>query len=126
MFRYERKSQKLIPRRRFLLRLFANLCYVLALVGLSLLIGMGGYHHFEGLSWLDSFENAAMILSGMGPVNTLTDTNAKLFAGFYAIYSGIAVIASSGLLLAPLLHRVIHSLHAADEQDDNESKKTKR
>jgi len=72
---------------------------------------MAGYHFFEGLSWIDSFANAAMILSGMGPLNTLTTFNGKMFAGLYALFSGLTFITVIGVVLAPIVHRLFHRLH---------------
>ena len=83
----------------------------LGIVALSLGVGMLGYRGFEGLPWLDAFLNASMILAGMGPVDTLHTTGGKLFAGCYAIYSGIALLTSVGLMFAPLVHRFLHRFH---------------
>lgn len=85
----------------------------------SLFAGMVGYHLTENMPWMDAFLNASMILSGMGPVGTLTTEGGKLFAGIYALYSGLVLILTSGLLLAPLLHRLLHSFHL-DEDDDKD------
>ena len=85
------------------------------LLCLSLLAGMVGYRHFENLSWTDAFVNAAMILSGMGPMKTDLSQGGKVFAGLYALYSGIVVIAVAGLLLAPAIHRVMHRVHWDDQ-----------
>jgi hypothetical protein len=126
MFRYETTRQKLLPRRKFFLRLLANLLLVLGLIIASLFIGMLGYHGYEGLSWLDAFLNAAMILGGMGPVTELHTAGGKTFAGVYALYSGLLLIAASGLLFAPLLHRVMHGLHAANEEDEDRDEKKSR
>jgi len=76
---------------------------------------MAGYHYFEGMEWIDAFANASMILSGMGPLNPLQTSAGKLFAGFYALYSGLALIVAVGILLAPVVHRVLHRFHL--EQD---------
>ena len=80
---------------------------------------MVGYHQIAGLAWIDSFQNAAMILAGMGPVDQMTTTSAKLFAGLYAIFSGLVFLTIMGIVLAPILHRVMHRFHLADE-DVNE------
>ena len=77
----------------------------------SLLLGMTGYAYFERLAWLDSFLNAAMILGGMGPVDMPQTPGGKLFAGLYALYSGLAVLIVAGIVFAPLLHRLMHRLH---------------
>jgi len=86
-----------------------------SLLSLSLLAGMIGYRRFEHLSWTDAFVNAAMILSGMGPMKTDLTDGGKVFAGLYALYSGIVVIAVAGLLLAPAIHRVMHRVHWDDQ-----------
>jgi hypothetical protein len=83
----------------------------LALVMASLGVGMFGYHLTEGLDWVDSFLNAAMLLGGMGPVNNPATFWGKIFAGVYALYCGLAVIMIAGLLLAPLAHRLLHRFH---------------
>lgn len=77
----------------------------------ALAIGMAGYHGLEGLSWMDSFLNAAMILSGMGPANALHTPSGKLFAGCYAIFSGVVFITMAAVLLAPMIHRFLHRFH---------------
>ena len=81
----------------------------------SLAVGMFGYHWLEGLGWLDSFLNASMILSGMGPVEGMKTDAGKLFAGGYAIFSGIVVIAATSVMLAPVIHRVVHGFHVEDD-----------
>lgn len=83
----------------------------LALIAVSLFIGMAGYHSLEGLSWIDAFLNAAMLLGGMGPVNTPATCGGKLFAGLYALYCGLAVIVVAGVMLAPIAHRILHRFH---------------
>jgi len=123
LLRFEKRHQKIAPRKVFFLRLAANLLFVLVLIALSLFAGMAGYHYYEGMSWLDAFLNASMILGGMGPVNELHTAGGKSFAGAYALYSGLLLIAASGVLLAPVLHRVIHDMHAADDDDEKKSKK---
>lgn len=83
----------------------------LALVVASLVIGMVGYHGFEGMPWIDAFVNAAMILSGMGPIGELHSSGSKIFAGCYALYSGLALITIAAILLAPVVHRFLHRFH---------------
>lgn len=90
----------------------------LAMTGVGLAIGMVGYAWTEGMSATDAFLNAAMILSGMGPVAELKTTGGKLFAGVYAIFSGLFIVVATGFVLAPLLHRVMHALHVEGGQDD--------
>ncbi len=84
------------------------------LIAVSLAIGMAGYHGFERLSWLDAFLNAAMIMSGMGPVSTMQTPAGKLFAGCYALYCGLALITAAAILFAPIVHRFIHRFHGED------------
>ena len=80
----------------------------MGLIAVSLLVGMAGYHLLEGLSWIDAFLNAAMLLGGMGPVNAPASYGGKLFAGLYALYCGLVVIVVAGVLLAPVAHRLLH------------------
>ncbi|HXY42138.1 MAG TPA: hypothetical protein VEQ10_20855 [Vicinamibacteria bacterium] len=109
---YEHRGTPPLPLRRFLRRLAGHFAVASALAALSLVAGMAGYHALEGLSWLDSFLNAAMLLGGMGPVGNGPQTPAgKLFAGIYALYSGMVFLVAAGLLLAPVFHRVLHRFH---------------
>jgi hypothetical protein len=115
IFRYERMQHPLLPFPAFVARVLRSLSVAALLVGLSLAGGMLGYHVLEGLGWLDSYINAAMILSGMGPLWSPKTDGGKLFAGAYALYSGLAVLGIAGVVLAPLAHRLLHRFHAADE-----------
>lgn len=115
MFRYEHKHQKLATRAVFAQRVARSLAFGLALIAVSLLVGIAGYMVFARLSLVDAFLDAAMILGGMGPVATLNTDAAKIFAGLYALYSGLLLIGVTAIVLAPVLHRVLHALHA-DEQ----------
>jgi hypothetical protein len=101
-----------LSREQFLRRVARHGGASVAIILLSLAIGTAGYHCFAGLGWIDALLNASMILTGMGPVAVLTTDGAKLFASFYALYSGIVFLAATGVFLAPLLHRVLHTLHA--------------
>jgi hypothetical protein len=108
---FEHRTQPVIPQHRFLIRLAHGGAIALALIAVSLLIGMAGYHLLEGLSWIDAFLNAAMLLGGMGPVNAPASFGGKLFAGLYALYCGLVVIIVAGVILAPVAHRVLHRFH---------------
>jgi hypothetical protein len=108
---YESRRDHPLPLGRFLARLARHFGAVLILLAISLAIGMSGYIRFEGLAWRDAFLNAAMLLGGMGPVNALQTNMGKLFAGTYALFAGLVFIFSAGILLAPLLHRLFHTLH---------------
>ena len=99
----------------------------MGIVVFSLVLGSVGYHRLGGLPWIDSLLNASMILAGMGPVDPLRTTAAKLFASFYALYSGIAFLTMVAILMAPLLHRFLHKLHlevAEEERDKEDSGKS--
>jgi hypothetical protein len=108
---YEHRREPLLSRPRFILRVGWSAAASLLLVSMSLLAGMLGYRNLEQMSWTDAFLNASMLLGGMGPVNALGSQGGKIFAGFYALYCGLVVIFVAGLLLAPVLHRVLHRLH---------------
>lgn len=85
------------------------------LIAVALLIGIMGYHHLAGLDWVDSILEASMILGGMGPVNPLVTTGAKMFAAGYALFSGLVFIAIMGIVVAPITHRMLHQFHIDDE-----------
>jgi len=119
-YRFEHLGQPLASRARFFRRIGANAGLALLLIAVSLAVGMSGYHWLGGLGWVDSFLNAAMILSGMGPVDALQRDSAKIFAGLYAIYSGLVVVATTALILAPVFHRLLHAVHVKDEQDPDD------
>lgn len=105
-------NEPLLHPHKFLLRLLYSASVGLALIAVSLLAGMIGYHGLEHLTWLDSFLNAAMLLGGMGPIHSPATSSGKLFAGIYALYCGLAVIAIASLMLAPVAHRLLHKMHA--------------
>lgn len=108
---FEHRSEPLIPRRQFFQRLAYSTGVGTAIVALSLAFGMIGYHRLEGMPWIDAFLNASMLLGGMGPVGELHTAGGKLFAGFFALYSGLAVILVAGITLSPIVHRFFHKLH---------------
>ncbi|MBA3721094.1 MAG: hypothetical protein H0W88_01665 [Parachlamydiaceae bacterium] len=111
---FEQKKHPLSTRRTFLFRLLINFVAGLSLTFLSLGLGMWGYHHFEGMSWIDAYANASMILSGMGPLSTPTTYNGKLFAGTYALFSGIVFLIIMAIIFAPVFHRFMHKFHMED------------
>jgi hypothetical protein len=110
-FHYEHRGQPLLPRAHFVQRILVHFAFAIALVAESLVIGMVGYVYFEQMSWIDAFVNAAMLLGGMGPVNPLTTTAGKLFAGCYALFAGLVFLIVAGVLLGPVFHRVLHRFH---------------
>lgn len=117
---FERRHERLIPFRRFALRMGRAVLLWLGLTVIGLATGMIGYAASEGMGAVDAFVNAAMILSGMGPVSELKTDGGKLFAGVYAIFSGLFVVIATGFVLAPILHRVLHSFHIEEGKGDND------
>jgi len=113
---YEHHKQPLAKRSVFAKRLALNGIVGLILLAFSLGMGMIGYHCLEGLSWIDSLLNASMILGGMGPVAPLQTMAGKIFASFYALYSGVILLASVGILAAPIFHRFLHRFHLAEDR----------
>lgn len=120
---YEHHTQPMLPRKHFLLRMFWHLLVASLVIAGSLIIGVVGYHVSEGLSWLDSLLNAAMILGGMGPVAELHTVTGKVFASFYALFSGVIFLVIAGILIAPVAHRVLHRLHleVSEEEESQEA-----
>jgi hypothetical protein len=108
---YEHRTEPLLPRRMFALRVARHTAVAFGIIGVSVAIGMVGYHNIEGLDWVDSFLNAAMIFSGEGPVEPLKTNAGKIFAGCYGLASVIILLASVGVLLAPAIHRGLHKFN---------------
>ena len=116
---FERKNEELAPVSVFVRRIFASLAIAFSLIGTALLIGIVGYHCLGGFGWIDSLLEASMILGGMGPVNQLSTNSVKVFASFYALFSGLIFIAVMGVVLSPIVHRFLHKFHI-DEEDGDE------
>ena len=112
----EHKRQKVISISRFLIRLGRYSLFALSLIIISVLLGTIGYHSLANLNWIDSFQMACMILTGMGPVVGMPNDRAKLFSSLYALYSGIAFLSITAVFFAPIIHRLLHILHV--EQKD--------
>jgi len=110
----KRRVKPLLAPAAFAWRLAAYFSVASALVVVSLGVGMVGYHRLEGLPYLDSFLNSAMLLGGMGPVDLPKTDGGKLFAGFYALYSGLLFLVLAAILLAPVFRRVLHRFHLED------------
>lgn len=118
---YEKRSDALLSRSAFLARVLGHLGVAVALAAFSLLLGMAGYHYFEGFPATDAFLDSAMLLGGMGPVRAPVTTGGKLFAGCYALYAGLLFIVAAGVVLAPLFHRIVHRFHLEAEDDGDDS-----
>ncbi len=112
---YEPRTQRPVSRTVFVRRLAGHLLVALALLAVSMGVGMAGYMGLEDLPWRDAFLNAAMLLGGMGPVDAPKTDAGKLFAGIYALYAGIVFIATAALILTPVAHRVLHRFHWSDK-----------
>jgi hypothetical protein len=121
---YETKDEPLLPRPQFLARLVGSFGLTIPIVASSLLIGGVGYHYLGRLPWIDAFLNASMILTGMGPVDRMCSTPSKLFAMTYALFSGIAFLTMMAILLAPVLHRMLHKFHLAESDDGGQADDT--
>lgn len=115
-WRYESRADTVAPRSIFLKRIFGSLLIAVGIIAAGLVIGILGYHFIAGLNWIDSLLEASMILGGMGPVKELHDDASKIFASVYALFSGLVVLALMGIMLAPVMHRVMHKFHV-DEDD---------
>ena len=122
MIKYEHKSKPLLSKKKYYKRLINNILLAVVFLFLSLGIGIGGYMYFGKLSFVDSVLNASMILGGMGPVDVMHSDSAKYFASFYALYSGVALISSVGIIFSPIIHRMMHrlNLETDNEEDDNQ------
>jgi hypothetical protein len=111
---YEHKKQPLASRQLFFKRIAWNILLACFVLFICLIIGVFGYHYLANADWLDAFHNASMILSGMGPVIEIETDSGKWFSSFYALFSGVVFITNIGLILAPAVHRILHSLHVED------------
>jgi hypothetical protein len=108
---FEHRSEPVLPGHHFALRLLRHLLISASIVMVSLVAGIAGYEHFEHLALRDAFLNAAMLLGGMGPVDTNLSPAGKVFAGAYALYAGLVFVVAAGVLLAPVVHRILHTVH---------------
>lgn len=109
---FERHHEKLLTPAQFAMRVVRHLGISAGIIAAALAIGVIGYHTFEDMGWIDSLLNASMILGGMGPVDHLNTDAGKIFASIYAMFSGLVFVGAAGLVLGPLLHRMMHRMHA--------------
>ena len=114
---FESKHEPLLGQKAFARRVARSATTATLLIALSLFVGMTGYHYFEDMPWIDSFANAAMLLSGMGPLGMLKTWGGKLFAGLYALYSGLALLVAISIIAAPVVHRILHRFHVEAENE---------
>ncbi len=120
---YEHRSEPLIPRRAYLVRLARSAGAAAVLIAAALLIGVAGYHVIGRLGWVDSVLNASMILGGMGPVDRIDTDAGKLFASAYALFSGFALLTSAAVVIAPIVHRFMHRFHLETAEDEDRDEK---
>jgi hypothetical protein len=118
---FEHKTQPLLSREKYLLRIGRYTLFSVILIGAALLLGVFGYHFLNDLSWEDAILNASMILSGMGPVDALKNSSAKIFASFYSIFSGVVFMSTVAVFLSPIAHRFLHKLHLDEEENEQRS-----
>ncbi|MES2272818.1 MAG: hypothetical protein V4487_01325 [Chlamydiota bacterium] len=111
---YENKHHPLLPIHTFVQRMIWHLLIGFTIILVSLFIGMYGYHYFEQMNWIDSYENAAMILAGMGPVDAIKTVEGKIFAGSFALFSGVIFLIVIAIFIAPLFHRFFHKFMIKD------------
>lgn len=125
---YERKHEPLLQKQAFVRRLGYNILVAFEALLVSLGLGIIGYHNLCHFSWIDSLLNASMILGGMGPVSPIDEEciSGKVFASFYAIFSGIGFVGGISILLAPILHRIYHRFHIEDELEKETNRKKQR
>jgi hypothetical protein len=125
-FTFERKHERLLSRRQFAKRMAVALAFAAVILTCALALGTFGYHWIARFEWIDAFLNAAMILTGMGPIHIPETTGGKLFAIFYALFSGLVFLTAAGFLIAPFARRTIHDLHlkihVPDAPDDRPAK----
>jgi hypothetical protein len=112
---YERRVDELAPRSIFIKRIVGSLGIAIGVIVIALLVGISGYHFIAGFNWIDSLLEASMILGGMGPVKELHDDASKIFASIYALFSGLVILALMGIMLSPIVHRIMHKFHVDDK-----------
>ncbi len=115
-FGFEHRRQPLLPRKSYYRRLTFTGIIAVLLIAAWTVIGMIGYHFLDNLGWTDAFLNSAMIVGGMGPINPLNSTASKIFAGFFAIFSGVLILSAFAIIAAPIFHRFLHKFHLEAEE----------
>jgi hypothetical protein len=113
---FEPQRKPLISLQEYYKRVGKNFLWAVLIITFSLGMGMAGYHYFAYLNWIDSLLNASMILTGMGPINPMPNDASKIFASFYAIYSGVAFLSTIAVFFAPIIHRIMHRFHFSEEE----------
>jgi len=114
---FEHTSKPLLDRRSFLKRQFRFVFYAFAFLAICLAIGMIGYHSFTHMDWISAYQNATMILSGMGEIDKMESPGAKIFSGSYALFSGVVFVVTIAVMISPLVHRFLHFMHLEDSDN---------
>jgi hypothetical protein len=114
---YEHRSHPVLSRRRFVVRLLSHAAFSIAFILVSLGIGIWGYEHYEHLALPDAFVNAAMLMGGMGPIDTQLSEPGKWFAGIYSLYAGLVLLVAVGVVGTPVIHRLLHRLHMESPEE---------
>ncbi len=112
---FEHRSEPVLPFGKFVKRIVRYAFFSFSLLGVSLGIGVAGYHYINDLPWIDALLNASMILTGMGPVDAMKNNAAKVFASVYSIFSGVVFLSTVAMFLSPVVHRLLHKLHVDEE-----------
>lgn len=124
MFSYEHRRKPLLSPQKFYKRLFKNFLLGMAILFISLSIGIAGYINFAHLKFVDALQNSSMILGGMGPVDVMPNNRAKYFASFYSLFSGVTFLTTIAVLFAPILHRAMHKFHLETEDEEEKTERT--
>ena len=119
---FERHHEPLLPWPIFVRRMLRYGFIGSLIIAVAWVIGIVGYAYFEGMSFIDALLNSAMLLGGMGPVDPLKTDGGKIFASFYAMFSGVIFLVSIGVFAAPIFHRVLHQFHIDPDEDDDDEK----
>lgn len=114
----EPKREKLGPFPIYLERVWRNLIFVILMLVFCLIIGVLGYHYLADVNWIDSFHNASMILSGMGPVAEIRSVRGKIFSSIYALLSGILFITSIGFMVTPAARKLSRIMQLDEDPGD--------
>lgn len=112
---FEQRHERLLTRGEFARRMVRAIAAGFAMVVVSVSLGTIGYRMTEHMGWLDSVYNATMILTGMGPARELKTDAGKIFATIYALFSGLVFLTTGGLVLTPMVHRMLHRFHVEGE-----------
>ena len=117
---FEHTSKPLLDTKSFYRRQIIFMLYAFGLLGIFLFIGMAGYHFFTGMDWVSAYHNATMILSGMGEIDPMPSSSAKIFSGSYALFSGVVFLSTMAVMFAPIVHRFLHMMHMENTGDNEE------